>query len=368
MDMASAGSGPGSLRRTEAVFERVMRAGVAGAVAAVSRGPGDLMAIAGGRAAPDRPMTTSTVVPWSCAGKPLLAVACLRLAAAGVLDLDSVVTQWRPEFGLLHPRLTLRHLLTHTAAVDEKGSAPGTVDRELHEWPPEPGRGPGRHHVYSAWWNWGVLAAVIETVSGTSADAVITQTVLHRARMRDCSIISAGPGGGNDDPAGPGTVRDDNIMLLTPDSRQPGDWLEPSRLRLEHHDPSTRMCGPVTELVRFYRWVQSSWESTAGPLPASLARMATTMQLPLGCENEDWRTGPGLGFCVGMKALGLGKHCSRLSFGYAGALGGGNLVVGLAEPQHDIVIAAAVGCLGRRAAFALKAVVTALYEDVLTVI
>jgi hypothetical protein len=45
-----------------------------------------------------------------------------------------------------------------------------------------------------------------------------------------------------------------------------------------------------------------------------------------------------------------------------------NLVVGLAEPQHDIVIAAAVGCLGRRTAFALKAVVTALYEDVLAVI
>lgn len=181
------------MRHSEAAFERVMRAGAAGAVAAVSRGLGDLASIAGGGAAPDRPMTTSTLVPWSCAGKPLLAVACLRLAAAGVLELDSAVAKWRPEFGLLHPR-----------------------------------------------------------------------------------------------------------------------------------------------------------------------------QLPLGCENEDWHTSPGLGFCVGMKALGLGMHCSRLSFGCAGALGGGNPVVDLVEPRHDIIIAAAVGCLGRRAAFALKAVVTALYEDVLT--
>lgn len=122
--------------------------------------------------------------------------------------------------------------------------------------------------------------------------------------------------------------------------------------------------GDVLRLVRFYRWVQSSWEREDGPLPADLARMATTMHLPLGCEGEDWHTGPGIGFCVGMKALGFGKHCSRRSFGYAGALGGGNLVVGMVEPELGITIAAAIGPLGR-AASALKAVLTALYEDVL---
>jgi hypothetical protein len=66
-----------------------------------------------------------------------------------------------------------------------------------------------------------------------------------------------------------------------------------------------------------------------------------------------------------MRRLGFGRHCSPRSFGYGGAVGGSNVVVGLAEPDHDFCLAVAVNRIGRESAFGLKAIVTAMYEDVL---
>ena len=308
-------------------------------------------------------MTTTTLVPWSCAGKPLLAMVCLLLVAAGELDLDRPVQYWRPEFRRLHPELTPRHLLTHTAGVDEKGSSPrASVPRAVHEWPPEPGARPGSRDgdIYSAWWNWRVLTAVIETITAMPAQSIISDNVLGPASMRDCFFIP--PSG---DANRKNIPRAASVMEFSPAAANSGHWLSAGSLGLEHHDASSRICGSLTDLVRFYRWLGSSIDSPAGPLPVRLAIEATTLQLPEDATHEIWNCGHGLGFSVGMKALGLGKHCSRRSFGGAGALAGSNVVVGLVEPDHGFALAVAVNRLGRPSAFGLRAIVAALYEEVI---
>jgi CubicO group peptidase (beta-lactamase class C family) len=326
--------------RTRVAIDGVIQKGAAGALALISREQGEITGIAAGRAAPQRPLTQSTRMPWSCAGKPLLVVACLRLVAVGKFDLDVPIERWRPEFRLLHPTLTARHLLTHEAAVDEVGSPASASDRQLHEWAPMAGAKPGRDFIYSAWWNWSVLGLVLESVTGMSTESMIDHEVLRPAEMHDSAIMSPHSG-----------ILPNDIMEFTSVASRPAGWLPPGRLGLERRDPATRICGPLTDLVRFYRWLQSSLTSSGGPLPAPLAREMTD-------QNQS------LGLVVGMKKVGMGKHCSPSSFGFGGALGGSNVVVGLVEPEHDFALAVVVNRIGRESAFGLKAIVTAMYEDV----
>jgi len=129
--MISAMPGPGTtdLPHTSAALEQVLRKGAAEAPAVLSLPQDGLIHAVAGRATPQYPLLPETIVPWSSAGQPAPAVACLRMVAAGTLALDAPVHGGLPDFRRQHLLLRLRHLLTHTASVDEKGRSPRASSR-----------------------------------------------------------------------------------------------------------------------------------------------------------------------------------------------------------------------------------------------
>src|SRR5947207_5991151 len=74
--------------------------------------------IAVGDARAGVPMRTDTLMLWLSAGKPLAAVAIAQLREQGLLDFDDPVARHIPEFAQNEKaRITIRHLLTHTAGL-----------------------------------------------------------------------------------------------------------------------------------------------------------------------------------------------------------------------------------------------------------
>lgn len=71
-----------------------------------------------------RPLTLDAPLWLGALGEPLTAVGVLRLAAAGVLDVDDAAADWLPDGALgppadpAHRPVSLRDLLTHTAGLD----------------------------------------------------------------------------------------------------------------------------------------------------------------------------------------------------------------------------------------------------------
>src|SRR5690348_14150167 len=163
--------------RTLQAINDVIAKGAAGAIVVLAPGNDEIAGVAVGRSGPQREISLDTPVPWSCAGKPLLAVAMMPFIANGELPLDTPVRHWLPEFGRLHPRLTPRHLISHRSGIDDRRVSPDP-DRPLHDLPPAAGSSPGQAFLYSAWWNWSVLSAVLEAASGRSVESVVRDTVL----------------------------------------------------------------------------------------------------------------------------------------------------------------------------------------------
>ena len=94
-------------------------------VAVLTRGVKVLRAVSGFRRA-GLPIEPDTRFQATSISKAVTALAVLRLVAEGVLDLDEDVhaylRRWRvPENGGWRPRLTLRHLLTHTGETTVSG-------------------------------------------------------------------------------------------------------------------------------------------------------------------------------------------------------------------------------------------------------
>src|SRR5438270_8699839 len=74
--------------------------------------------VAIGEARPGVAMTPDTVMLWLSASKPFAAVAIAQLWERGKLALDDPVAQHIPEFAQNgKERITLRHVLTHTAGI-----------------------------------------------------------------------------------------------------------------------------------------------------------------------------------------------------------------------------------------------------------
>lgn len=95
-----------------------------GITAAAYRGSDKLLLAAYGKGdvEANAPMTVETMIPIGSIAKQFTAVAVLQLRDVGKLSLDDEVTKWLPELNTGGNRITLRHLLTHTAGIAELSS------------------------------------------------------------------------------------------------------------------------------------------------------------------------------------------------------------------------------------------------------
>src|ERR1051325_8550978 len=110
----------GITQRLDSIAGAEVRAGRSvGITAAAFKGKDRLLLAAYGKAdvEANAPMTLATMMPIGSTAKLFTAVAILQLRDQGKLSLDDEVTKWLPELNTGGNRITLRHLLAHTAGI-----------------------------------------------------------------------------------------------------------------------------------------------------------------------------------------------------------------------------------------------------------
>ena len=147
------------------------------------------------------PNGAGTVFRIGSVTKQFTAVAILMLAEEGKLSVDDDVTRHLPDYPTHGHKITLEHLLTHTAGVPEYLAIPGFMDdvrddRTVSEMidlfkDSELDFEPGSRWSYS---NSGyvLLGAVIEKVSGQSYGDFIEQRIFQPLGMHDSSYETHG--------------------------------------------------------------------------------------------------------------------------------------------------------------------------------
>ncbi|MCO6449387.1 MAG: beta-lactamase family protein [Caldilineales bacterium] len=133
-DASAAGMSPGGIREIETIFDRHFAEGLhPGGHLLVVRNAQIVVDRMVGLADPAsrRPVRPDTVWLLFSATKPYAAVAILKLATEGRLDLDAPVAYYWPEFGQKGKQaITVRHVLTH------RGGVPlGKLFRQPWIWP-----------------------------------------------------------------------------------------------------------------------------------------------------------------------------------------------------------------------------------------
>jgi D-alanyl-D-alanine-carboxypeptidase/D-alanyl-D-alanine-endopeptidase len=116
----------------------------------------------------DAPVRPDSVFRIASITKVFSGMALLQLRDAGVLGLDDPITRWIPEAHAL-PRITLRHLVTHTSGLPRDVPAGGTTEDALLAkvgWV-KPTSAPGTRTAYS---NFAMALAgpIVRRASGTA--------------------------------------------------------------------------------------------------------------------------------------------------------------------------------------------------------
>lgn len=201
---------PALRARIDPVLARALQeCRIVGAVVLVSHQGELVYSLAAGRA--DRetgtPMKEDSIFLLASVTKPMVTAAALRLIEDGALGLEDPVTRWLPDFRPRLPdgafaRITVRHLLTHTAGLSYRGFEPAesayhTLD--ISDGLDQPGlslaenlrRLAAAPLVYEPGSSWryslatDVLGAVISEAGRAPLEDVVRQAVTGPLRMED---------------------------------------------------------------------------------------------------------------------------------------------------------------------------------------
>lgn len=150
-------------------------------------------------AASSEPLTITDVMPLASVTKPFTASLILALAADGMIDSEAPVTHYIPELGDAWQAASIRHLLTHTAGLPAEIHNRGwdghprfePVDRDtfiarVARFRPD--HAPGTRFNYSNV-GYGMLGAVIETVTGEDWETALAQRLLEPCGIDDIGVL-----------------------------------------------------------------------------------------------------------------------------------------------------------------------------------
>lgn len=141
------------------------------------------------------PATPETIYRLASISKPITAVAILRLAEAGLIDLNADIRKYLPEFPDKGVTITVRQVLSHTSGIrhyrgneslrNERFSGPIPAlsifkDDQLEH-------APGEKYTYSTY-GYTVLAAIIEKVTGKPYPEAMKQLVWEPAGMAETNV------------------------------------------------------------------------------------------------------------------------------------------------------------------------------------
>ena len=246
------------------------------------------------------PISPTTRMQACSMSKPVAVVAALRLVEQGLLDLDADVseylTRWSlPASGDWRPRLTLRHLASHTAGLTSHAGFPGYPQGEavpslvevLCGTHPANAPGarvdmvPGLRFRYSGAGT-ALIQLLMEEVTGTTATELLSQLVLEPLDMRDSTFIQD-----LDDPArAHGHLPGGNPV--------PGGW------RVHPEQCAAGLWTTAADYLRFLAGVQRAYAGEAGAIlaPSTAREMLKPLAaLPSG-RDMTGMTHIGLGFFV----------------------------------------------------------------------
>ena len=162
-----------------------------GIVAAAFKGKDKLLLEAYGKADIEdkTPMTVGTMIPIGSVAKQFTAVAILQLRDQGKLSLDDDVTKWLPELNTGGNRITLRHLLAHTAGIVELGDMQelraaqmmrnptltrDSVYKVISRYPPAFPAGTTESYSNTGYW---LLGRIIEKASGVTYEEYVEKRI-----------------------------------------------------------------------------------------------------------------------------------------------------------------------------------------------
>ena len=130
-------------------------------------------------------VTPNTIFNIASITKTFTAIGILKLVEQGKLNLEDQISSFFKEIPQDKKGITIHQLLTHSSGLPH-----GYVCMKISEgvncmkaiWKEELEDSPGRVFNYSNH-NYAVLAAIIETISGTSWEDYISKNILERAQM-----------------------------------------------------------------------------------------------------------------------------------------------------------------------------------------
>lgn len=327
---------------------------------------GGAATLVSGLAAPGRAMAGDTLLPWFSVTKVLVALSVMQQWERGRLDPDDPVAAHVPEFGANgKERVTLRHLLTHTARLaapvgDE--SWPGLLATACAS-PLAEGWEPGRRAAYSPRLGYSVLGEVVRRLDGRPLDACVSEDVLEPLGMGDSWLAL---------PPGRYEAYGERMGVMYDTARE-GSGPIPALARasgFEGTRPSSSAVGPSGDLVRLFVALLGKGELDGARVlspqgvDTMCARHRSGLEDETFGEHVDW----GLGVIVNSwhyrrrpAPYGFGDHASPRTFGH----GGNRSSVAFADP--DAGLAAAVifnGMAGEaRHHRRTRRVVNAIYAD-----
>ncbi len=331
-----------------------------------------------GNASPGKPLIPSDLMIWLSATKPVAAVAVGQLWERGALDLDDPVAHHLPEFAANgKERITIRHLLTHTAGIRllETGWPEQPFERivaKICAMKQEPrwvaGQKAGYHHASS----WFVLGALIEEISGRPFSRYVRDEIFLPLGMVDSWIgmtpesYAAARDGGRFAPCW-------NTERAEPGATPPSHRFE-EEAKVVSCSPGGNGWGPARELGRFYEMLLGGGRRIGDPAGARILSPQTASALTarhrVGMFDHtfrhemDW----GLGFILDGKRHGLetvpygyGRRCSYRTFGHSGY----RSATAFADPEHALAVALIPNGTPSAAAHErrTRAVLDALYDD-----
>ncbi|CAB3774019.1 MULTISPECIES: serine hydrolase domain-containing protein [Burkholderia] len=269
-----------------------------------------------------KPMQEDALFRLASVSKPIVSVAALALIAQGRLQIDEDVTRWLPEFTPrlpdgTQPRITIRHLMTHTAGLSYKffqeengpyaraGVSDGMdgSDVSLQENVRRIAAAPLLYRPGSEWKYsiaTDVLGAVIEQVTHLPLDKAVAELVTGPLGLRDTAFTAVDERrlavAYADAPSAPRRLGEPDFVPFVEGTA--GFDLSPSRALNAAAYPSGG-AGMVGSAGDFLRLLETLRTGGAPLLPESLVRQFTTNQigdLPMAF----W---PGRGFGLGITVL-----------------------------------------------------------------
>src|SRR6202171_6561014 len=301
---------------------------IAGAVTAVATGDSVLRMDAQGWADPEHKsfMHVDSIFWVASMSKPITATAVLMLMEEGKLSLDDAIAKYVPELAGLRtaddktPRITLRHLLTHTSGMGEATDEEAKAARSLSDLVPAFASKPLAFEPGSKWkyCQSGILTLgrIVEIVSGVPFEVFLRTRIFDPLGMKDTTFY----------------LTEAQMPRWVIPAKREGGQLLPGEIGLLYgHPPTWRDHYPASngglfstapDYTRFAQMLLSGGVLDGRRyLTAESVRMMSTVQTGDLITGFTPGNGWGLGVCIVRQPQGVTEMLSPGTFGHGGLNG-----------------------------------------------